>query len=109
MQPTVYRISAVLAGQSAHVAVVGRDAAGRELQLELSPDRARGLQPGQLLLLTWSAHVVPEPDAAAPAGAGDAKPSEAPPTAAVSSTPEPATARPEVSDEDEVFRMLGLG
>ncbi|PCC73191.1 hypothetical protein SAMN02745121_08214 [Nannocystis exedens] len=109
MEPTVYRISAVLAGQSAHVAVVGRDAAGRELQLELSPDRARGLQPGQLLLLTWSAHVVPELEAAAPAGAGEAKPSEVPDAAAPTSTPEPATARSQASDEEEVFRMLGLG
>jgi hypothetical protein len=120
VEPSVFRISAVLAGQSAHVTVVGRDAAGRELQLELPPAQARALEVGQLLLLSWSAHAIPELDSGAPAGSSTTAEPTAEATAA--STAEPATSppgdmttRPGESpdacgcDEDEVFRMLGLG
>lgn len=103
MDSRVYRISAVLAGQAADVTVVGRDAAGRELQLALPRTSAQGLEVGHLLVLQLSAHIVPQLEPA-PVPA----PAEAPP--APEPTPPPAVTLGSCGTEDgELCRMLGLG
>lgn len=94
----VFRITAVLAGQATDVTVVGRDAAGRELQLALPRSSAQDLEVGRLLVLHLSAHVVPE---LAPEPAS-AEPASAEPTA-------PVTAPRPCGDDGEICRMLGLG
>jgi hypothetical protein len=100
----VYRISAVLAGQAADVTVVGRDAAGRELQLALPRTSAQGLEVGHLLILHLSAHVIPEL-----APASEPAPAEPPPAAVA--TPPPVVTAPGSCDanDGELCRMLGLG
>lgn len=101
MDSRVYRINAVLGGQSADVTVVGRDAAGRELQIALPRTSAQGLEVGHLLIIHLSAHVVPEL-----APASDPAPAEPPP--APEATPPPVVTRP-CGDDGEICRMLGLG
>lgn len=102
MDSRVYRISAVLAGQSADVTVIGRDAAGRELQLALPRTSAQGLEVGHLLLLHMSAHVVPELTPApepAPTSEPPVRPEAPPPGSTVS---------PACGEDGEICRMLGL-
>jgi hypothetical protein len=96
----VFRITAVLAGQAADVTVVGRDAAGRELQLELPRSSAQGLEVGLLLVLHLSAHVVPD---LAP------EPVSAEPPPATEASPPVTASRPCGDDDGEICRMLGLG
>lgn len=100
MHTHVYRIHAVLAGQAADAAVIGRDADGRELRLELPAAEALAIRRGHLLVLQLSAHEVP--DAPAPEA------SEPPPTTTTTTTPPACSACP-ASDDDEICRMLGLG
>ena len=96
----IYRITAVLAGQAADVTVVGRDAAGRELQLALPRSSAQDLEVGRLLVLHLSAHVVPE---LAP------EPASAEPAPTAEASPPVTTSRPCDGDDGEICRMLGLG
>lgn len=102
MHTHVYRIHAVLAGQAADAAVIGRDAEGRELRLELPAAEALAIRRGHLLVLQLSAHEVP--DAPAP------ETSELPTTTTTSTTTTPpACSACPASDDDEICRMLGLG
>lgn len=103
METQVYRISAVLAGQSASVTVIGRDVAGRELQIELPHDRAHGLKSGQLLILHLSAHDVPPLESHGAAAAPVVE------EAAVTTTVVTTAHCGGGTDEDEICRMLGLG
>lgn len=54
------RITSVLVGASPTAAIFAREQSGREHRLEVSVEDARRLSQGQVLVLQWSAHTVPE-------------------------------------------------
>lgn len=93
MTTLVARIQEVLHGHSDRAQIRALDARGHELRFEVPVEAARGLTEDHVLVLSWSAHVVParsiaaEPDHGAPATAPDEVAAGAP-------TPDAATAGP---------------
>lgn len=99
----LYRVDEVLSGHSPTGALVGRDADGRELRLELPLEQARAFRPGMALILQVSAQRLPSlaPPVDPPASAteprpGAANPGEAPSCGACG------------DETEEVSWMLGL-
>ena len=80
MSTLVARIQEVLHGHSARAQIRAVDAQGHELKLEVPVEAARGLSAEHVVVLNWSAHLVParvalaEPDEAPTTGASDAAP-----------------------------------
>lgn len=78
MSTLVARIQEVLHGHSARAQIRAVDAQGHELKLEVPVEAARGLSAEHVLVLSWSAHLVParmaqaEPEPTT--GAGEAAP-----------------------------------
>lgn len=105
MTMIVARILRVLQGHSPTAMVHARDGLGHEHKLEVPLESVRGVTAGQVLVLEWSVHDLPElvvgevvPPATRPAE--ETKPSTAPPP-----TPTPSAAP---SGEHMLEAMLGL-
>lgn len=94
----LYRVDEVLAGYSPTAAIVGRDADGRELRLELPLEHARLFRPGSALVLQVSAQRLPSL----------APPAEPPTATEPGPVQDPARAGCGTCEDDEVSRMLGL-
>ena len=62
----VFRVSEVLVGHSAAAAIVGVDAEGRQVRIEVPAIEAATVQPGHVLVLGWTATPVPELAEASP-------------------------------------------
>ena len=70
---SVFRVSEVLFGHSAVAAIIGVDAEGRQVRIEVPALEAATVQAGYVLVLGWTATPVPElaeavPSTAAPQG-----------------------------------------
>jgi hypothetical protein len=109
MTMIVARILRVLQGHSPTAMVHARDRVGHEHKLEVPLESVRGVTAGQVLVLEWSVHDLPEmvvgevvPPATRPAE--EPKPGAAP-TPAPTSTPTTAAAP---SEEQMLEVMLGL-
>lgn len=59
MKTLVARIQEVLHGHSARAQIRALDADGHQLAFEVPVDAARGLTSEHVLVLTWSAHIMP--------------------------------------------------
>ena len=105
MTTLVARIQEVLHGHSARAQIRAVDAQGHELKLEVPVEAARGLSAEHVVVLNWSAHLVParvalaEPDEAPTTGASDAAPG--------TPSPEEATARPSPGAR-QLATLIGL-
>lgn len=66
---SVFRVNEVLVGHSAAAAIVGVDAEGRQLRIEVPAIEAATVQPGHVLVLGWTATPVPELVEASPSTA----------------------------------------
>lgn len=91
----VARIRAVRVGHSARALIHAVDTEGLEYKLEMPADAAQGAAPGQVLVLHWSIHSLPEPIAQA---------AEVPPQVTA-----PATATPDSRSVDRAFMDLMAG
>lgn len=93
MTTLVARIQEVLHGHSDRAQIRAVDARGHELKFEVPIEAARGLTAEHVLVLDWSAHLVParataEPEHAAPA----TTPAEATAAVAPDAAPGPSPA-----------------
>jgi hypothetical protein len=59
MKMQAFRVREVLRGHSSASAVVGEDAQGREIRLEVGALEGASIQPGELLVLNWATVQVP--------------------------------------------------
>jgi hypothetical protein len=105
MMTLVARIQEVLHGHSDRAQIRAVDARGHELKLEVPVEAARGLTAEHVLVLDWSAHLVPasataEQDQGAPATA----PAEA---AAATPTPDAGPAGPSPAAR-QLASLIGL-
>ena len=66
---SVFRVSEVLVGHSAAAAIIGVDAEGRQVRIEVPAIEAATVQAGHVLVLSWTATPVPELAEAAPSTA----------------------------------------
>ena len=66
---SVFRVTEILVGHSAAAAIVGVDAEGRQVRLEVPAIEAATVQAGHVLVLSWTATPVPELAEAAPSTA----------------------------------------
>ncbi len=60
MTAVAARIVRVLTGNATATMLHAIDADGLELRLEVPPAQARAVTPGQVLVLQWSVHSIPE-------------------------------------------------
>lgn len=54
-----FRVREVMAGHSSTSVIVGEDAQGRELRLEVTAFEGASVRPGELLVLNWATIMVP--------------------------------------------------
>lgn len=109
MTTIVARVLRVLQGHSPTAMLHARELSGNEHKLELSLESVRGVTAGQVLVLQWSVHDLPEmvvgevvPPVARPAEEPKPGAAPTPPPAAAAS----ASATP--SEEQVLEVMLGL-
>ncbi len=57
---TVVRIARVITGHDTATMIEAFDDEGLKISLEVQPAQARAIVPGQVLVLQWSTHTVPE-------------------------------------------------
>lgn len=94
MTTIVARIQEVLHGHSARAQIVAQDAEGHVQKLEVPVEAARDLSAEHVLVLTWSAHVLPAnttaagPEPSVPATSASS-PVDTPSSDAATTTPSP--------------------
>ena len=59
MKMQAFRVREVMVGHSSTAAVVGEDAQGRQIRLEVGALEGASIQPGELLVLNWATVQVP--------------------------------------------------
>jgi hypothetical protein len=108
MKTQAFRVREVRVGHSPAAAILGEDAQGRELRLEVGALEGASIRPGDLLVLSWATVMVPEKTEENPALVGGLA-SEVDGRAVEDVEIEPRDARSPGDEADREFRsMMGL-